>query len=409
MFFSVGKWSTASHCGWGGAWSWLTGLFLLLMAATHAVWAQQPVEVALAGFAYSGSASTIASRFPYSQRYEESRKATGTPIGQGLFRALITATPAHLKIVSQIDELKGRDQAIAVALVIGSETVSREQFGDRMHKLTVLIRGQTMFFDFKSMNVVRAYPISFAYIDLFDHAPSPDEIMARVKLVYEGANEKPGLLARFTNNVAHAEIPAQVPRFLQVTSIAVKPEALDALPPSIKSEPGAAETWAADLVSEALSTRTGVPIVPYAKGYAIGNVMSMRVSDGTVWELKLPKPDYEIIASLNGFKKVKFNEVQGGATSFIYGAYADLRIVEPLSNKVYLNSALKNGETRVIPASQPYVDDFPHYYDAINQLFVKLALAMNGKSDEKWLKSAAAAKDIDQQIAQTKELIKLCK
>lgn len=409
MFFSVGKWSTASHCGWGGAWSWLTGLFLLLMAATHAVWAQQPVEVALAGFAYSGSASTIASRFPYSQRYEESRKATGTPIGQGLFRALVTATPAHLKIVSQIDELKGRDQAIAVALVIGSETVSREQFGDRMHKLTVLIRGQTMFFDFKSMNVVRAYPISFAYIDLFDHAPSPDEIMARVKLVYEGANEKPGLLARFTNNVAQAEIPAQVPRFLQVTSIAVKPEALDALPPSIKSEPGAAETWAADLVSEALSTRTGVPIVPYAKGYAIGNVMSMRVSDGTVWELKLPKPDYEIIASLNGFKKVKFNEVQGGATSFIYGAYADLRIVEPLSNKVYLNSALKNGETRVIPASQPYVDDFPHYYDAINQLFVKLALAMNGKSDEKWLKSAAAAKDIDQQIAQTKELIKLCK
>ena len=409
VFFSVEKCSAALYCGLGGSRKWLTGLFLLVLAVTQAARAQQPVEVALAGFAYSGSASTIASRFPYSQRYDESLKATGTPIGQGLFRALATATPAHLKIVSQIDDLKGRDQALAVALVIGSETVSREQFGDRLHKLMVLIRGQTMFFDFKSMNVARAYPISFAYIDLFDHAPTPDEIMARVKLVYEGANGKPGLLARFINNVTQAELPAQVPRFLQVTNVSLKPEALDALPPYIKSEPGAAETWAADLVSEAISTRTGVPIVPYAKGYAIGNVMSMRVSDGTVWELKLPKPDYEIRVSFNGFKKVRFSEVQGGATSFVYGAYADLNVVEPLSNKVYLSTALKNGETRVIPASQPYVDDFPHYYDSINQLFVKLALVMSGKGDDKWLKSAAAAKDIDQQIVQTKELMKLCK
>ena len=63
----------------------------------------------------------------------------------------------------------------------------------------------------------------------------------------------------------------------------------------------------------------------------------------------------------------------------------------------------------MIPASQPYVDDFAHFYDAVNQLFVKLAQVMNGKGDDKWLRSAAAAKDIDQQIAQTKELMKLCK
>ena len=241
-YFSFKTWPAALHRGWGRPGKWLTGLFLLVLAATQAARAQQPVEVALAGFAYSGSASTIASRFPYSQRYAEARKAAGAPIGPGLFQVLANAGPAHLKIVSQIDELKGRDRALAVALVIGSETVSHEQFGNRLHKLMVLIRGQTMFFDFKSMNVVRAYPISFAYIDLFDHAPTPDEIMARVKLVYEGANGKPGLLERFTHNVAQADIPAQVPRFLQITSVSLKPEALDALPPFIKSEPGTAQT-----------------------------------------------------------------------------------------------------------------------------------------------------------------------
>mgnify|MGYP003520809318 FL=1 len=383
-------------------------LWLAWLVCSQSAFAQQAPEVAFAGFAYSGSASTMAARFPHSQRYEEELQTAGTSMGQNLRRLLDATPPSHLKIVSQIEALKGRDQALAVALVIGSETVSVEQFGNA-HKLMVLIRGQAMFFDFKSMNVLRAYPVSFAYIDLLDHPPTADEVLARVKLVYQGTGDKAGVLARFAQNVAKAQIPPGVPRFLQVTSVQLKPEALEVLPAYIKSEPGAAETWAADLVSEAISTRVGVPIVPYAKGYAIGNVMSMRISDGTVFELKLPQPDYEIKVELSGFRKVKFSEVQGGASSFVYGAYAQMHIEEPLSRKAYLSTALKNGETRVIPASQRHVDDFPHFYDAVNGLFVKLARAMDGKGDEKWLRSAASAKDIDLQIQSTRELMKQCK
>ena len=383
-------------------------LWLAWLVCSQSAFAQQAPEVAFAGFAYSGSASTMAARFPHSQRYEEELQTAGTSMGQNLRRLLDATPPSHLKIVSQIEALTGRDQALAVALVIGSETVSVEQFGNA-HKLMVLIRGQAMFFDFKSMNVLRAYPVSFAYIDLLDHPPTADEVLARVKLVYQGTGDKAGVLARFAQNVAKAQIPPGVPRFLQVTSVQLKPEALEVLPAYIKSEPGAAETWAADLVSEAISTRVGVPIVPYAKGYAIGNVMSMRISDGTVFELKLPQPDYEIKVELSGFRKVKFSEVQGGASSFVYGAYAQMHIEEPLSRKAYLSTALKNGETRVIPASQRHVDDFPHFYDAVNGLFVKLAQAMDGKGDEKWLRSAASAKDIDLQIQSTRELMKQCK
>lgn len=368
--------------------------------------AQQPTEVALAGFAYAGSESTIAARFPYSQQYAESLQAAGTPVYQKLSSALQGSPPASLQIVDQIEKLKGRDRALAVALVIGSETVVSEQFGE-MHKLLVLIRGQAMFFDFKSMNVVRSYPLSFAYVDLLNHAPTKEDVQARVRMVYEGANDKPGILSRFVASVAQAAIPAQVPRFLQVTSAQIAPEALEALPPYLRSEPGAAETWLADIVGEAVSTRIGIPIVPFAKGYAVGNVMSMRISDGQVWELKLPKPDYEIGAELTGLKKIKFNEIAGGATSFVYGAYAQLRIEDAF--KKGLNTALKNGETRVIPASQKYVDDFPHFYDAINGLFTKTALAVGGSGDEKWIKSAASAKDVGQQLSQAKELVKLCK
>ncbi|RPE73227.1 hypothetical protein EDC62_0938 [Tibeticola sediminis] len=364
--------------------------------------------MALAGYAYLGSESQISTRFPYSRRYEQAQQAAGLPIYQRLVVGLKDAPPQNFRISTQLESLRGRDQALAAALVIGNETVSIEQFGN-LRKLAVIIRGQAMVFDFKSMNVVRAYPLSFAYVDLLDHAPTDEEIDARVKLVFEGANGKPGLISRFVQSLSAAVPPASVSRFLQVTKVEIKPEANEGLPAFVRDVPSDAQTWAADVVAEAISTRVGVPIVPYSKGYAIGNVMSVRVSDGTVWELKLPKPDYEISVTLSGFRKIKFAEVAGGATSYVYGAYADLRIEEPLSGKLFFSSALKNGETRVIPASQTYVDDGPHFYDALNGLFVKTALAINESGDPKWIQSAASAKDISAQLIQVKELMKLCK
>lgn len=373
-----------------------------------------PTQVALAGIAYAGSEATIAARFPHTRRYVQAMQDAGTPVYQKIATGLKEMPAGALQIVDQIDELKGRDQALAVALVIGAETVVVEQLG-AMHKLLVLIRGQAMFFDFKSMNVVRAYPLSFAYVDLFDRPPSDQEVASRVRMVYEGAGGKPGILTRFTRTVAQASIPATVPRFIQVTSAQISPEALQLLPEFIRSQPGSSETWLADIVAEAISTRMGVPIVPYSKGYAVGNVMSMRVSDGKVWELKLPQPDYEIGIELTGLKKIKFNEVAGGATSFIYGSYVNLRIEDAL--KKGMNTAVKNGETRVIPASQTYVDDFPHYYDAINGLFTKMATSMSNPTGSvsgltpeaaaQWLKTAASAKDIGQQIERVRSMLLL--
>lgn len=388
-------------------------------AQTLSPGAERPVPVALAGIAFAGSEENIETRFSYSARYVRAAQDAGNAVYQQIASALRATPPASLQVIDQIDELKGRDQAIVVALVIGAETVVSEQFGS-IHRLLALIRAQAIFFDFKSMSVVRAYPLSFAYVDVFNRPPTEQEIAARVKMVYEGAGGKPGILTRFVNAVSQASIPATVPRFIQVTTAQVAPEALGLLPEFIKSRPGVAEIWLADIVGEAISTRMGIPIVPPAKGYAVGNVMSMRVSDGRVWELKLPRPDYEISVELTGLRKIKFNEVAGGATSFVYGAYANLRIEDAL--KKGLNTALKNGETRVIPASQQHVDDFPHYYDAINGLFTKMASSMAGESGKvagggsstmdsvqvaQWLKNAASAKDISQQVERVRSMLLL--
>jgi hypothetical protein len=383
------------------AWLWL-----FAFAMPGAAMAEGLPIATFAGVAYSGDAQSQQQRFPYSKLYEARLKAAGQ---SAYARALahVQQVPAqHLQISTDpIDELKGRDQALVVSLVLNSETVSVETFGG-VRKLFILIRGQALFFDFKSMMAVRSYPLSYAYIDNLRHDPSQEEIMERVAKVYEGAGGKPGIFGRFAQVLATATVPSQTPRFLQVTDIQI-PAAMAEMLPGYLKDATVHKTWAADIVGEAISSRVGVPIIPFAMGHAVGNVMRMQVLDGDVYTPQLPSADYAISVDFKGFKKVKFKESSGG-TSYVYGTFADLNIQEP-GGPVFLRTSLKNAEVKVVPATQTHVDDFPAFYDSLNGLFVKLAEAVAAGKGNDWLKSAAAESDIDAQIVKTRDLMNLCK
>jgi hypothetical protein len=359
-------------------------------------------EVAFSGFAYSGDNQTIAARFPYSKRFEASLGAGG--INSLLRKTLAGIQPQDYTLVSRIDELRGRDQAVAVALVLTNETISSEQIGP-VHKLFVQLRGQALFFDFKSKTILRAYPFSFAYLDALPDMPEDEQKDASISYVFLGKNGKPGLIDRFGQALGRATIPANVPRFVQVTNVKIDDEARAEFPAEYGN--GAAETWIADTFSEAIANKVGIPILPFSKGYAIGNVMSMTISDGSVFNLKLPKPDYEFSLNLNKLRKVVYEEKAAGK-SLIYGTYATFKLEEPLSAQAYLDGQFKNGEVKVVPAMQVNTEDFPAYQDAMRGLFTKLSGAVAGESTP-WLKSAALGKDVDKQIAATRELLKSCK
>lgn len=368
----------------------------------------QGTQVAFAGLAYAGDAASLEKRFPFSREYEKRLEGANSRVDAQIRAAIAKAAPRNFEVLpGLIDELKGRDQALVTSLVVNSETVSVEIFGE-LRKLFVLIRGQALFFDFKTQTVIRSYPLSFAYIDVFDRQPTQEEVLARVRSVYEGAAGKPGMFARYAAVLADASIPSQVPRFLKVTDVTVSETVAASLPAYLKESPGVMETWAADMVSEAISTHAGVPIIPYTKGYAVGGVFPMRISDGTVFNLKLPDADYAISVDLTNVKKVQFGQVAAGS-SFIYGTFATVKIQLPSMGTSYLNSSFKNGETKLVPATQTFVDDFPAYYDSWNALFRRVAEAMAGKDQASWLKAAASASDIDSQLLKTKEMIQLCK
>lgn len=359
-------------------------------------------DVAFAGFAYSGDAQSIAQRFPYSKRFEAALGSAG--INGLLQKTLPSIKPQHYQLTTRIDELVGRDQAIAVALVVTNETVSAEQIGG-IHKLFIQVRGQAMYFDFKSKTVLRAYPFSFAYLDALPAAPTEAQKIAGINKVYLGANGKPGVLDRFYSALTEAALPTHVSRFVQVSNVVIGDEARRDFPPAYGN--GVAETWVADTFAEAIAAKMNIPILPYAKGYAIGKVMSMTVSDGTVFNLKLPEADYEFTVNISKLRTVVFEEKAAGK-SLIYGAYASIKLQEPLSGRTYMNDSFKNGEVKIVPASQVNTEDFPAYQDAMRGMFTKLSAAVAGESSP-WLKSSASGGDIDKQIVLTRELLQSCK
>ena len=363
--------------------------------------------VTLAGLAYSGDSKSIATRFPYTKRLEMAQAAGGSSLNKQLAQMMAKAKPANFELQQlSLAELKGQDQTIVLALVITGETVSAERFGN-IAKLLTQVRAQAMFFDFKSMTVLRTYPFSFSHLDVIDHYPSKSEMNERFQAVFYGDQGKAGILARFAEAVNGATIPTNVPRFIQVTDVNIGAEAHPVLSKLVKNSNGEEETLVADLFAESLSSKTGIPVLPFSKGYAIGNVMSMRIADGDVYNLKLPEPDYAISLSVPRFKKIKSGEAASGA-SYIFGAYSHVTIKEPVSGRTYLDADFKNGEVKLVPASQDTIDDYPAYYDALKGLFAKLSGNLAGTPSD-WLKSATAASDISQQIKTTQELLKSCK
>jgi hypothetical protein len=106
-------------------------------------------------------------------------------------------------------------------------------------------------------------------------------------------------------------------------------------------------------------------------------------------------------------KTVPF-EVQAAGRSLIFGSLVSIKLEEPLSGHIYVDSQFKNGEVKIVPISQVNIEVFPAYQDSIKGLFSKFIGVISGDNNP-WLKSAAIGPNIDKQLLATRELLKSCK
>lgn len=341
-------------------------------------------DVYWSGFAFEGDFSAIEHRYPHSKllsdRMEDDRPVLDTRL-EAILQGIENNT--FQIVIGKLGSI-GPDapSSIALAFVLDRETVSVEHIGDK-YKLLVAISAQALFFDFKERAVVSTFPMSLIYVDVQDTQPTEADKATLVENLYLGSL-KANVFDEFAKVLATAKLNTAVTRRIQVTVAAIDPTVVEFLPPFWQKDPKDFGAFISQQFGRSLSENQNVPVLPFTKGHAIGNRMSAIFANGDVYSLAIPEADYSVSLSLEKLVKKEYAKVPAG-TSYIYGAYMEVKVEELFSGRSYFENTIKNGAYKVVPATQKTVDDWPAYQDSLLGLIDTLTAELSDPSKE-WAK-----------------------
>lgn len=374
---------------------------LFLVGVSRAALADGGVHYA--GFAYLGNELNIASSYQNTDAINISQ--SGRPLlDRELGERIKGATFPNIDLrVGELADLNS-GSATALAFALDREVASVEKIGGD-YKLLVELSAQALFFDYASMSIIGAYPIGVRYIDALESYPTDEYIQEIVRQLYVGGL-KVNIFEEFIEQLRQADIKRFCNTRMQVSRVQISDAAKAFLPLEKQGDLRWLEISVADDFSTRLSKNQNVPLLPYSKGYAIGNKMALTVSNGEVFTLTMPEADFEIELTLNGFRKV-VREKKAAGTSWIYAAYIEVAVKEPLSGEVYLNAKFKNGGLKVVPVSQSLVDDWPAFQEVLVGLFDKLTKELSDPS-RSWAQTYSPSAGAFEGLKRFKEVIERC-
>lgn len=396
----------------------LISAFAIFTFALPILASAQPLpSVHFIGASYAGRYASISDRFHYSALIDHFSAGNHQPgtITARLLHQLAKVHPNHFNLTTQqIHDVKNVDEAIDLTMLISKENVlqtSYEVDNSKIYKVLAQVRAQAFYFDVTQSALVRDIPLSFTQISTFKHKPTEDEIQHCVVLALFGSDGKSGLVGKFSDSIVNTPYPTSKNRFLRIKSVAIAKRVYRPLgiPESDRVQlVSDLKNRIADNFADTLSADYDVSFIPYTSDYVVGNRIPLSMSNGDAYDIKLPTADYLFYLKFLGAKKILFGQSVAGK-SLIYGTYFNVRLLEPLSNHVYLDSKFKNGVVLKIPSTQTsdsQSDRFA-YDDSMRSLFKRLSHAINvGRTS--WITKAASAANIGNQLQSTKDLLQKC-
>jgi len=354
-------------------------IFFLLMCG-FSVCLAAPLPVQLAGFAFRGNSCQIEQYYPFVSEVDKEKSEKIKNI--------------QLKNIHLITDKYSNLEAppLTLACCLDNEMVSREEYVDG-YKIVIDLSAQILLFDFTSFKLIACYPFSIQLIHFSKLKPTDEIISKMIRNLLLSNKYEINLLDEFTHVLANVEIKKFYGGAMQVTDVIIEKKAMPFLPEKFKKHSRDFETFVAQNFGKYLSKNQSISILPYTKGYSIGNKMAVRFSNAEVFHLKIPDPQFAIQLTIRGFKKVFIDEKVSGS-SWVYGAFAHVSITQPLLNKSYLDENVKNGVVKIIPALQKSVDEWPIYQESLMGcdvgLFDKLTKYLSEKTEYKKVKEVLA-------------------
>lgn len=358
-------------------------------------------EIFYAGVSYLGDSQYITKSYPFTSKINENLEGQFVLDKQTREIVKQTNNPLYSVNTNSLADLNNENQ-LTMTLAISSESTSIEQIDDS-HRLWIQVLAQVFIFDFKKMQIVANQPIALSYVEVYPEAPSEELILNVFREQFFSQNSL-GML-ELSNALSRLKLNNSGKNTVQVASVKISDAALQVIPTT--ATPKEISQKAGENFTQFLSSNQGITMLPFVKGHAVGNKLAGKFSDGRVYSLELPEPDYAIDIEVTHFVK-KIHDTKSAGTSWIYVARGRFRFYEPLSGQNIFEEYLFNGITKIIPASQKNIVEWPVYQESLFLLFDQFTKQID-IPDRNWLSIHAQSSDKFKELKKLKEVIESCR
>lgn len=354
---------------------------------------RQPVYYA--GLAYLGDFQYVDANYPITRALNNEDGA----LDVALAGALRAVEPEHLELRDTLADLD-RTDTVVLAIAVDRERISRELFDFRhglRTKLIVELSLQVLFYDLAAGTLVDNVPVSAAINHVLDdrNVNIDAEALELARTLYFGDVQTAGLLAQAAERIGQVRPAAADGLRFKLESMGLS-ERLQPLLPGHRTEDQVRQglgQW----FSARLAEHTGVSVIPFTRGYAIGNQLPGRFANGEAFNLTLPEPDYAIHVDFKNLVK------QDTGDKLIYGAQARFRLEEPFTQTVSIDGDYRTGIYKIASESRIEEDDWSAYEDAAESLLDDLVEQLKTPK-RSWHGSHARDKHSFSQFNDNKEL-----
>ncbi|RDS86298.1 hypothetical protein [Dyella psychrodurans] len=378
------------------------GLFLKSTIAT----ALPTSTVYFAGIAYTSNASNVEQTFPHVSKALAS--GGNTTLDNSVRSSIQGQSLPETISFDSLGSVKDASKSVALALGLDAESASVEHIGD-VYKLRVEVSAEALFFDFKEKQVLGGFPFIIDFITVSPTPPTDADIQKAFEGLLFGTDGMHSLTGEFVKTLSRAQVPLASSKHLRVTSSTLDTKAVDYLHQYAPQVDAAAiPQQVAQAFGTYLASNQRLSVLPYSSNQALGSSMAARFIEGESYDLKIPEADYDIRINVAGFKKINQSS-SSVATVYLYGAFVDLTVLEPLSNHVYFSQRIKQGQTKTVPTAQTNVDDWSPAYDTLKTLFFNFTSSLSDPHNP-WLKSGLPSDaQAQSQFQSLGELIQSCR
>ena len=369
-------------------------IFILILIL---IWPSQIIakdkKVFYAGFSFSGNYIDKEFGIKYTNSLIEKKNENGIDIiSESLLKSIKKTNPKSFKLNFELADLeKGAEESIVMAVVLDHEDYFNEYEPiTKTYLNNIQMFFKIIFYDFKSKKLIASVPYDVSMPFFTKKELKKKEIVKFIETFYTK-----GLKSTNSDKVINAfskveeilnnfELKEKYKFRIGVTKVKFEEKSLEFIPDNFKSNLGYLENIFAQLFSSRLSLHNEIALVPYTEGMAIGAKMKQQfVNSDVVYDIELPKPDYNIEIKIRGFKKVlaKKSDVNN---IYFWASFINLKIFQPELNKIYLEDNLKNVIKKSIPSQIKDINDWYKFYITTYELFDEFSLNIDQK-DDKWI------------------------